>query len=118
MIIEVLWTDDIDDKLKVSAGEDLAFIKNQVKQKIAQLWRCEKDNHLCYVVTRIDRTGKGYELCLVLGEGSGFYLFAPEFLAFAKRNNIPLRTHVKRKGMIRMWEKLGVYQSEYILRSE
>ena len=115
-IINIQWDNSIDDKLKVSAGSDLEIIKNQVKNGIAQLWHCTWKNNEAYVVTRIEKLGVGYELCLVLGEGSGFFEFAPEFLKFAKRQNIGFRTHVKRAGLIRMWSKLCVNIDEYVLR--
>jgi len=116
LIITIPWTDDIDQKLSVSAGTDLAIIKSQVKNGAAQLWYCTSAKKAGYVVTRIDRTGEGLELCLVLGEGSGFEIFAPKFLDFARRKNIGFRTHVRRKGLIKMWSKLGVEISDYVLR--
>jgi len=109
----VPWTDDIDDKLAVSAKGDLEIIKHQVKTGVAQLWQCEHGQYGGYVVTRID---PGPELCLVLGEGSGFEIFAPHFLAVARRSGIPFRTHVTRKGLIRLWSRLGVTIDEYVLR--
>ena len=34
----VAWTCEHDDRLRDSAGEDLAVIRSQVEQGIAQLW--------------------------------------------------------------------------------
>ena len=116
LIVNIPWTNDIDENLMVSAGNDLAQIRNQVEQNIAQLWHCSFKQFGGYIVTRIDKTSSGLELCLVLGEGTGFEYFAPEFVNFARRKNIGFRTHIKRKGLIRMWQKLGITVDEYILR--
>ena len=112
-IREIPWQPGIDDKLRVSARGDLEIIKHQVTQGVAQLWHCLSENNECFVVTRID---PGPELVIVLGEGSGLFEFAPHFLNIARKQNIPLRTHVQRKGLIRMWSRLGVNIDEYVLR--
>jgi len=113
LILEIDWQDHHDKRLKASAGTDLLIVKAQVKNGQAQLWECKSEKNFCLVVTRID---PGPELCIVLGEGSGMLEFAPHFLAFAKRNRIPVRTHVKRKGLIRLWSRLGLKLDEYVLR--
>ena len=113
LIREIDWLDCHDEALKVSAGDDLLIVKDQVKRKQAQLWECTSDKNYCLVVTRID---VGPELCIVLGEGSGLLEFAPYFLAFAKKHNLSVRTHVKRKGLIRLWSRLGFELDEYVLR--
>lgn len=112
-ITNILWGDDIDEKLRASAGNDLDIIKHQVKNNVAQLWHCLSPTNECYVVTRID---PGPELVIVLGEGSGLLEFAPHFLAVARRQNVRVRTHVKRKGLIRLWARLGLKIDEYVLR--
>jgi hypothetical protein len=112
-IVSIPWTDDIDDKVAVACDGDLEIIKRQVKSGIAQLWRCRSVKHFGYVVTRID---PGPELVMVVGEGSGFMEFAPEFVKVARRSGAKIRTHVTRKGMIRLWSRLGVELDEYILR--
>lgn len=112
-IITVAWTDDIDDKIEIACRGDLAIIKRQVINNIAQLWRCKSKKNLCYVVTRID---PGPELVIVAGQGSGLVEFAPEFLKVAKRSGARVRTHVQRKGLIRLWNRLGLTVDEYILR--
>lgn len=112
-IINVPWTDSVDDCLRVAARGDLAIIKAQVKSGVAQLWRCESDKHTAYVVTRID---PGPELCIVAGEGSGFMEFVPHFVAVARRSNATIRTHVVRKGLIRLWSRFGLKLEEYVLR--
>lgn len=112
-IIHVPWTNDIDDKLRVAARGDLEIIKNQVQSGVAQLWHCQSEKHDAYVVTRID---PGPELVIVAGEGSGFMAFVPDFVAVARRSNATIRTHVQRRGLIRMWARFGLKLDEYVLR--
>lgn len=114
MIKEIQWHDDHDKLLSVSAGNDLEIVKKQVKSGVAQLWECVSDKNYGLVVTRIDT---GNEWCIVLGEGSGFFEFVPFFLSVAEKKGLTIRTHVKRKGLIKMWSKVGLSLSEYVLRN-
>lgn len=113
VIREISWEDKHDAKLKVSAGDDLQLIKDQVRAEIAQLWECQSPSNYCLVVTRID---PGPELVIVLGEGSGLLQFAPRFVQHARNRRMTVRTHIKRKGLIRMWKRLGLELDEYVLR--
>ena len=113
LIVEIPWHDEHDDKLRIAARGDLDIVKNQVQQRVAQLWRCTSEKNSMLVVTRVD---PGPELCIVLGEGSGLLEFAPYFIREAKKNNMGIRTHVTRKGLIRLWSKLNINVNEYVLR--
>lgn len=115
-VVGIPWQPQHDKLLAVSAGADLEMIREQVQQGTAQLWQCTAGPKRAFVVTRIDRVGDGLELCLVLGEGSGFKEFAPIFVTVAKRKGYGFRTHVKRRGLIRMWSRFGVDVDEYVLR--
>tara|TARA_B100000446_G_scaffold185938_3_gene211050 strand:+ start:6465 stop:6809 length:345 start_codon:yes stop_codon:yes gene_type:complete len=113
MIIEpVKWEFFHDQLLAVSAGDDLEEIREEVKAGLAVLWRCESSEKGGFVVTRID----GDEFVVVLGEGSGAHEFLPHFVQFARSRKLKIRTHVTRKGMIRVWKRYGVFLSEYVLR--
>lgn len=118
MIKEVSWSDDKDAFLRISAGDDLELIKNQVNSRRAQLWECSKAGSVeAYVVTRLDgATRDSLEFVIVLGEGKGFFDYMPCFVEYAKKHKLPIRTHVKRKGLIRMWSRLGLELDEYVLR--
>ena len=117
MIKSVTWSEDAERGLVKSAGDDLDIIKHQVINKQAQLWECRNDKNHAYIVTRVEETGTGNELVLVLGEGSGFMDFAPAFVEAAKNKGMTIRTHVKRPGMIRLWSRLGLTINEYVLRA-
>lgn len=96
----------------VSAGSDMAIIREQVKAGIAQLWRVTGEGVDAYVVTRIDDD----EWVIVCGEGCGFKKMAPYFIAVARAKGLTIRTHTKRKGIIRMWRQFGLTVDEYVLR--
>lgn len=106
------WTDPVDDFLAVSAGSDLSIIKDEVLKNQAQLWRCQSDKNLAYVVTRIEFK----ELVIVLFEGSGIDEFMPLFINRATELNLTIRAHVKRKGLLKMGRKLGFELAEYVIR--
>lgn len=107
------WSDAINDRVRVSAGADLATIRQEVRQGLAQLWECRKDDQpTAWVVTRKDPDA----WVIVLGEGAGFFDFMPLFVSHARAQGWPLRTHVKRRGLIRMWQRLGLHLDHYVLR--
>ena len=109
----IRWNDKAEQGLKISAGNDLDIIKSEVINGHCRLWRCwDTKGHAGYVVTR----DEGDEFCLVLGEGRGFHNFAPHFISYARRNNKVFRTHVKRKGLIKMYAKHGILFDEFVLR--
>lgn len=96
----------------------LADAKAQVEAGSAQLWDCNDGAMGGYVVTRIDRTEqpRGVELVWVACAGKGFARFAPAFIGAAKELNLPIRGHVNRPGLIRMYERFGFKYSETIMR--
>lgn len=114
----VPWTADHDRLMAVSAGRDLPIIREEVRRGIATLWACEQDGELlAHVVTRIDGVkGLNQELVIVLGEGRGFFAVVPMFLRLAERDGLPVRVHVQRRGLIRMFDRLGVSLDHYVLR--
>ena len=112
--VEVVpWSINAERGLVVSAGNDMASIKKEVEAGISLLWQVIGDNIGGYVVTRVDDD----ELVIVCGEGRGLIEHtAPFFLSLAKRHNLGVRTHVKRKGLIRIWKRYGLALDEYVLR--
>ena len=112
-IFRVGWSEQAEKGLAVSAGEDMGFIRREVQAGISILWQCESDSNFGYAVTRFEPPG---EIVFVCGEGSGLREFAPHFVAAAKSKNLTIRTHVKRKGLIRFWASVGLELDEYVLR--
>lgn len=112
------WSDEAEAGLVVSAGKDMAAIRDEVKRGISILWRVEGRGDFDFVkgwaVTRLEVSRK--EIVFVLGEGKGFHHAAPYFVRAAKEAGYSIRVHVERKGMMRMWSRHGLKISEYILR--
>lgn len=96
----------------------LADAKAQVDSGVAQLWDCNDGELGGYVVTRIDRTeqARGLEWCWIACAGKGFARFAPAFIGAAKQFNLPIRGHVNRPGLVRIYERFGFKYSETIMR--
>jgi len=116
MITARSWTPEISDFIRVSAGRDLAFISEQVRSGVAQLWRCESSTGSGHVVTRVEQVSTGDELVIVCGEGTGAAEFGIQFFQEAKRQGMSVRTHVKRKGLVKIWENLGMSVDQIIMR--
>jgi len=112
-IVSISWNSEMDNVLNVAARGDLEIIRDQVQRGVAMLWKCHSEKSEGYVVTRLD---PGPEFVIVAAAGSGFFEFAPEFLKIARQQGVTVRTHVQRKGLIRMWNRLGLNVDEYILR--
>jgi len=118
MINQIPWSDAAEKGLLISAGEDMAIIKNQVLNGVAQLWEHNLNGTHGFIVTRIDVEGLGTELVLVLGEGSGLNEAVPLFKQVALDLGIKsIRVHVKRKGLIRMFSRHDFNVEMYVLRS-
>lgn len=119
MIRQIPWSMEAEAGLIISAGTDLEIIKNQVLTNTAQLWEISGDDSNGYIVTRIDVEGIGKVFVIVLGEGKGIDDVIPQFIKGAKDLGIKhFRTHVKRKGLIRMWKKHGLEIDHYVLRNK
>lgn len=111
-IKQIPWADSIDSLVKISAGNDKDIIKAQVMAGHSQLWKCTYQDKCAFIVTRIDRD----ELVIVLFEGSGIVAFMPFFIQRADELNLSIRAHIKRKGLIRIGQKLGFQLDHYIMR--
>lgn len=119
MIKQIPWGKEAETGLLKSAGSDLELIKNQVIENQAQLWQINTKETNGYLVTRIDVEGIGKVFVFVLGEGRGIVEVIPSFLESAKKLGIKhFRTHVQRKGLIKMWQKFGLEIDHYVLRND
>lgn len=114
-ITRIKWQPRHDDYLSIAAGtkKDLQIVREQVKKEIAVLWECRYKKKMAHVVTRMDLDD---ELCIVLFQGSGLLLFGKMIYDAAKKEGLKVRAHVKRKGMVRQLEKLGLKISETVLK--
>lgn len=112
-IREIRWCQEAADGLKVAAGTDIRIIRSEVERGIARLWECRSEASHAFIVTRVDDES---EVCIVAGEGSGFGDFIPDFVKWWRSQGYSIRVHVKRRGLMKMFERVGVTFDEYVLR--
>jgi len=113
---KIKWTIEYDLILLKAADdrEDLVYVKEQVLNGVAELWKFKSENKSLHMVLRKDSEK---ELCIVLCVGDGLREIGPQIFSFLKNKNIILRAHVKRKGMIRILNGLGFNVSEIVMRA-
>lgn len=111
-ITRAAWNPEAARILAPAMGDDADEIQQEVDRGVSMLWHCRTATAQAWCVTR----DEGNDFVIVAGAGSGFFQFAPEFVSAAHRKGRVIRTHVKRPGLIRMWQRLGVQFDHYILR--
>jgi hypothetical protein len=111
------WNDFAERALVRVEGLGIVDVKREVLEGISQLWHCtDADGSNGYVVTRLERRDSGLEWVFVAGVGKGFYKFVQVFIDAALEAGLPIRAHVNRRGMVRMYDRIGFRVSEYVLR--
>jgi hypothetical protein len=111
------WSDFAERELRRVAGLDLSDIRREVVAGVAQLWHChDSDGHNGYVVTRVEPRGTWREWVWLACAGKGYHAFVGMFLEAARAENLPIRVYINRKGMQRVYERLGFEVSETIMR--
>jgi hypothetical protein len=111
------WSDFAERELRRVAGLDLPDIRREVVAGVSQLWHChDADGNSGYVVTRVERRGNCLEWVWLACAGKGYHAFVGLFLAAAQAENLPIRVYINRKGMQRVYERLGFKVSETIMR--
>ena len=110
------WSDFAERAIERIEGACTVDIRREVQEGRSQLWHCIDGRNQGYVVTRLEQRESGREWVLVAGVGKGFHLFVQFFMRAAEAAGVPLRAHVNRKGMVRMYEHVGFRVSEYVVR--
>ena len=108
------WSADAEAGLALSLGDDLPIIRAEIARGESVLWRCTAGEFDGYAVTRVEV--QAGEAVMVACEGSGFDVFAPFIVRHFRNQGFRLRAHVKRRGMIRMWQRYGLHLNEFVLR--
>lgn len=112
------WNDFAERSLARIEGLGVVDIQREVEEGVSQLWHCsDADGGNGYVVTRLEQRDSGREWVFVAGVGRGFYKFVQHFIEAARAAGLPIRAHVNRRGMVRMYDRIGFRVSEYVLRS-
>ena len=111
------WSDFAERELVRVEGLGVVDVKREVQEGVSQLWHCaDADGSNGYVVTRLEQRPSGVEWVFVAGVGRGFYKFIAVFIKAALEAGVPIRAHVNRRGMVRMYDRIGFRVSEYVLR--
>lgn len=109
------WSEAAARELAGAMPEDGEIIADAVQAGRAQLYRVENRG---YLVLAVERRGRGPELVIVAGAGRGLHEVIPELRAMARRAGIAtMRTHVKRRGLVRMYRRHGFEPEETVLRA-
>jgi hypothetical protein len=124
-IIAVKWNELASDWIAEAARGADKQLRAEVEKGISQLWQCSDGELFGFAITRIEKDleTNDFELVLVAGVGSGLIRFANYFIEFADKNNMTVRTHIVRPGLIKMFDKLGFKiaerrEYEIVLRRE
>lgn len=111
------WNDLAEHAIERIEGACVVDIRREVQCGLSQLWHCsDADGNRGYVVTRLEERESGREWVLVAGVGKGFHVFVQVFIDVALQAGLPLRAHVNRRGLVRMYEHEGFRLSEYVMR--
>lgn len=111
------WSDFAERELRRVVGLDLPDVRREVEAGVSQLWHChDSRGHGGYVVTRVERRGEGREWVWLACAGKGYHEFVGMFLEAAQAADLPVRVYINRKGMQRVYERLGFEISETIMR--
>lgn len=117
-LTRVPWSQHAEENLLVAAGNEteLAVIRGDVESGIAVLFRHPIDG---YLVVRVDECTEYKELVIVAGQGRNFKKYIPIFESMARLAGASkIRTHVARKGLLRMYEREGYKIAQHVLVKE
>lgn len=114
----VPWCDDARRMLERVPGIDVGGLEKEWRlNRASQLWEfTDERGRAGYAFTRLERTGPWYEWVWLAGAGRDLQKFVPVFAQVALDSGIPVRTYVQRRGLVRMYQRLGFRVSEYVMR--
>lgn len=111
LIRRIDWNLEAEANLKAAARGDLDWIRNEVHQGQAALYRCGQDG---YIVGRLESDS---EAVLILGAGKNSRKWIPIFEQIMLLNGAKtIRTHIERSGLNRIYRGLGWYQDAVIMK--
>lgn len=118
MIRLVPWSETAERMLDCVPGITLAELKKEYDSGAhVQLWEfSDESGRAGYAVTRLERKDCWYEWVWLAGVGRDLKKFVPTFAKVSLDAGIPVRTYVQRRGLVRMYERLGFRVSEYVMR--
>lgn len=111
---KITWFPRLDAVMEAALGDDLEFIKNEIKTGVCELWEVVGKG---YLITRIepDQSKQPYELVFVAAVGKNMQAAIPYFQELARPLGVQkMRIHSKRPGMGRYLKSFGFEQAEVV----
>jgi imidazolonepropionase-like amidohydrolase len=116
VIQQLAWSEEAEARMRhPAAGKCIEFLRREVEQGIAKLWRFWDVRDEAYCITRLDSNPD--ELVVCYFEGSGMLKFGREILAASHSQGIPVRAHTTQPAVARLMRRAGLAHSEFVLRS-
>lgn len=109
-VTRAAWSQDAEAVLMPAAYGDMPAVRAEVVQGLAVLWRVTGCSN-GYLVTRQEEN----ELVLVLGAGTNSRPLLRHVLEQAKAAGLTVRTHIRREGLKRIYERMGFSLREYVM---
>lgn len=106
------WCAEAEVALEPSAFGDMPFVKDEVLAGVAVLWKASGATD-GWIVTRQE----GGELVLVLGAGRNCRPLIRHVRDRATAAGLTLRTHIRRPGLKRIYEREGFVLREYVMEA-
>lgn len=109
-ITPAAWCADAEAALAPAAFGDMPIIRAEVLAGECDLWRITGES-AGWVVTRQELG----ELVIVLGAGRNCLPVIRHITARAKAGGLTVRTHIRRKGLQRIYERAGFKARELVM---
>lgn len=109
-LMRAAWCAEAEAALMPAAFGDMPFIRAEVLDGVCDLWRATGASD-GWVVTRQEPG----EVVIVLGAGRNCLPVIQHITARAKAAGLTLRTHIRRKGMQRIFERAGFRPRELVM---
>jgi hypothetical protein len=115
-ITEIPWSDAAAARMKHPAGGAcIDYLRREVADGVARLWHCKEGDHEAFMVTRLDQNPA--ELVVCYFEGTGMEKFGRIVVEASHARGIPVRAHTSQPLVARLLRRIGLHQSEIVLRS-
>lgn len=116
MIRQVPWSAEAEAHMQNEAGRQcMPYLRAEVRAGVAKLWHCRDEVSQAYMVTRLDRNPD--ELVVCYFEGTGMQKFGRVLIEASHARGVPVRAHTTQPLVARLLRRIGLSQSEIVLRS-
>ena len=113
------WLDNATAGLSHALRGDLPLLKQQVNNRIAQLWEINSDQGKSWMISRVEINNDQQELVICCYQGCDLKRVAPVIYDSAERQGFKsIRFHTQRKGLNRLIVDLGFLPYETVYRKQ